>query len=131
MGFQVFFSTHFTERVVYGNNANVTERLPYGDANNNNYKYYLKTAGVNVQTGTVQTFTCKQGFRPYLNYQSALEAIKSGVENRVAFGPQPGEKFSCTCEDGKWVCQHVCRCESYCEDKIVDLFKPDNVDLFN
>lgn len=99
--------TGTTNEVIYGNtNPATEERLVYGDPKNSYAQYFIKTAGVNIKDGSVQTFTCKPGFKPYLNFPAALAADN--------FGPGKGSSFDCTCMAGKWICSHSCRCDSYC-----------------
>ena len=99
--------TLFIDEVIYGNtNPATEERLVYGDPKNSYAQYFIKTAGVNIKDGSVQTFTCKPGFKPYLNFPAALAADN--------FGPGKGSSFDCTCMAGKWICSHSCRCDSYC-----------------
>jgi len=78
-----------------------------GDA----YKMFVKNANkkgqeTNMIEGSKARFTCMKGFRPYLNWENA---VQSGN-----YGPANSNYFECTCKDGKWCCTHHCRCEKFC-----------------
>lgn len=85
---------------VYGQN-----KLPnagYG------HRYFIQDGDVNVANGVTHTFTCKKGFRPYLNVISAAQSNN--------WGPLRQQDFTCSCMDGKWQCHESCRCDAYCSE---------------
>lgn len=94
------------KEVKYGDTVATPERLVYGDPRNNASNYFVKKADGNIKDGSVQTFTCKPGFKPYMNFPTALAANN--------FEAGKGQSFDCTCAGGKWVCTHSCRCDTYC-----------------
>ena len=67
---------------------------------------YIAEPLVNVKNGAKYTFTCKKGWKPYFN----VDSVMTGAD----VGPQKGDGFECSCEDGIWVCNHHCRCEGLC-----------------
>lgn len=92
--------------VKYGDTVANPEQLVYGDPRNNGSRYFIKKNDGNIKEGSVQTFTCKPGFKPYLNFPAALAANN--------FKPGKGSSFECTCTGGKWICSHSCRCDTWC-----------------
>merc|ERR1711972_41841 len=92
------------DEVKYGDNVKTPERLIYGDPTNNDAMYFIKKDDGNVKEGSVQSFTCKPGFKPYLNFPAAVQADN--------YGPAKVNHFDCKCEAGKWICSHSCKCES-------------------
>merc|ERR1712004_646972 len=78
------------------------------------YKMFVKTRNkkgqeTNMIEGAKARFTCMKGFKPYLNWENA---IQSGN-----WGPANSNYFECTCKNGKWCCSHHCRCEKFCPGK--------------
>lgn len=67
---------------------------------------------VNVVEGSKYQFTCKKGYKPVYNSKIAMEMGK--FSDTLADVRQ----FICTCLQGKWVCNHFCKCEN---ENICDL----------
>ena len=93
---------------------------------NNDWHYTLEGQFAGAKIKEQQTATmingskyrvyCKKGFKPYFN---AAVVMSNGQT-----GPSKSDNFDCTCNNGQWVCNYVCRCDGFCDDwnkKFADL----------
>ena len=106
--------------------ANFAADIVFAADANNDWAYTLEGqfAGAKIKEQQAATMVngskyrvyCKKGFMPYFN--SAV------VMSNGQTGPSQANHFDCTCNNGQWVCNYVCRCDGFCDDwnkKFADL----------
>jgi len=67
----------------------------------------------NAGDGTWARFQCRKGFKAYYNAHCAVASGNWAASN--------ADHFDCLCENGRWLCQHECRCEGYCIKDNLDI----------